>query len=89
MNQKVKDLIQKIVGLAAEKSITTKASVFVDFDGNVQSLAVRVYRNGWNRETAHTRPDHKLDIYVYGECASSEDETVIKLKAIYDLLLTL
>lgn len=89
MNQKVKDLIQKIFGLAAEKSITTKSSVFSDFDGNVQSLTVRVYRNGWTRESADIRPDHKLDIYVYGRCASSEGETMIKLKAIHDLLLTL
>ncbi len=89
MNQKVKELIQKIVGLAAEKSITTKSSVFADFDGNAQILTVRVYRNGWDRKTSYIGPDHRLEVYVYGDGVRSELDTEIKLKAIHDLLLKL
>lgn len=89
MNEKIKELIQKIVGIAAEKSITTKSSVFADFDGNVQSLTVRVYRNGWSRETCDIRPDHRLDVYISGVGVISELDTEVKLKAIHDLLLAL
>jgi len=60
MNNKVREYIVKITGLAYDVNSKTNHDVFVDFAGHVDSITVRVDLGGWNKDKDE---DYKWSAY--------------------------
>ena len=57
----MEELISKIVLKAYKISTKTKADVFVDYSGHINSFSISIYKNGWNEKQ---KPDYKKDLYM-------------------------
>lgn len=84
----IRQTVLKIMNKAMEKTENTKSDVFVDFQGHVKSLSVRVYISGWKREEERTHDDVVIckDVSFKHE---PKESTIKKLQEMYNLIYSL
>lgn len=68
----MEELIQKITLKAYKISTKTKADVFVDYSGHVNSICIYFYKNGWQEDIEW---DFRLDFSL-----EIEKEAITKLE---------
>lgn len=82
---KIRDLVTKITEKALEKSFSTKADVFVNFQSHTKQLGLSVYLTGWKSRIA---ADYYEEIYLEPifDGHITEEEILEKLQKAYDLI---
>jgi len=83
----IRQLVLKIMNKAMEKTENTKADVFVDFQGHVKSLCIRVYINGWKKSELRTDEEVLIDKTVY--LIRNKEDVLEKLQDMYNLIYSL
>lgn len=75
--EKKLDSIQRILKLAIEITNNTKADVFVDYSGHVNSISIRAYLQGWGveRNTDYSK-DIYFNVFSENECEKELQETI-------------
>lgn len=64
MNKEVSKIIAEITELAVKKNSTTKADIFFNFYGHVESMEIVAYKDGWE---AGKNADYKFSNYTEQE----------------------
>lgn len=64
MNKEVSKLIAEITELAVKKNSTTKADIFIGFQGHVNSFEIEVFKYGWKDKGI---ADYKFSNYTEQE----------------------
>ena len=77
MNEKMEELLQKIISKAYEVDKNTKHTIFVNFMGHVKWLEVQVHLNGWKENQSK---DIELTAHL------DEKEAISELQNILDKL---
>ena len=84
----IRQLVLKIMNKAMEKTENTKADIFVDFQGHVKTLDIRVYINGWKRKEDQISDD----VVIYKGVSfkhDSKESAIEKLQDMYNLIYSL
>ena len=66
--------------LGVEISKNTKADVFINYSGHVDSLDIRVFYSGWSEGRS---ADYKKYIYLNTEAYRTEENIIYILEEIY------
>ena len=78
MNKKMQ-LVLDIMKLGVEISKNTTTDVFVEYSGHVDSLSVRIYVDGWEKDKEH----YSRDVYLNETEHRTEEDIIETLEEIY------
>ena len=73
-------LVLDIMQLGVEISKNTKADVFINYSGHVDSLDIMIFHGGWSDGRS---ADYKKDIYLNTKSYRTEEDIIDVLEEIY------